>query len=294
MVKNLVLLPCHSVWIPATQGCSEYGFNRDEWELVDFQIEGFDHYSFIEQILKALMKANSTAIVIISGGFTKKNTPEISESKSYFALMKKYYDALSDHIELAMLEALISKTRSQDLIRTYDRFKNTKLSDICFENVYCEEYALDSFENLYYALAYYRFLNAEIIFNELRSVTIVGFKFKETRFTDLHWKYLGCLNKLSDCQLIFDSNMPNTLDEKTNSKFANNVFDSERKYGYNFFLKDPFGRMDNLYLKKNKRNFLKISAYQNAPFKQYLIEFNQHSSDVETLHQIECSLYDGV
>lgn len=292
MSKNLVILPGHSVWIPSTfkeQQDFHYGFERSEWELVDFQIEGYDHLMFIEQILKCLILADKTSTVIISGGYTKKNTPDISESKSYMALMKKYFVALSDGLLLKTLESKVVASKSKSLLTTFNKYKRTVKSDIYFENIYCEEYALDSFDNLYYSLAFFRLINGDINLQNLESVKIVGFAFKEARFQELHWKFLGGSAILKDCKLVFDSNKPNTLDEVTNQKFIDTVYKNERKYGYDFFVKDPYARKQALKSKKQQRNIKKHIATEKAPFKKYLFHFSNDLTDESLMKQLQQS-----
>lgn len=292
MSNKIVMLPCHSVWIPSVLNdptTFQYGFERSEWELVSFQIEGYDHLAFIEQILKCLILVDKTTSVFLSGGYTKKNTPDISESKSYYVLLEKYYQALSNESELAKLEQNISDTKNKSLINTFKKFKTKQKSDIIIENIFCEEYALDSFENLYYSLAYYKFVNENVSLQDLKSVTIVGFEFKEARFSDLHWKYIGCLNQLKNCELLFDSNNPNTLDEETNKAYIENVFKSEKKFGYDLFVEDPFGRMKRLKTKKQDRNIKNLIATESAPFKKYLIKFDDKISTEELLLNIQNS-----
>lgn len=292
MSNNLVILPGHSVWIPAAfekpQGF-QYGFKRSEWELVDFQITGYDHLLFIEQILKSLILANKTSTVIVSGGYTKKDTPGISESKSYKTLMKKYYEALSDGVLLKTLKKEVVASKSESLLLTFNKYKQTAKSDICFENIYCEEYALDSFDNLYYSLAFFRLINKDISLQNLESVKIVGFAFKEARFEELHWKFLGASVVLKNCKLQFDSNKPHTLDEVTNQKYIETVYKNERKYGYDFFAIDPYARKQPLASKKRKRNVKKHIALEKAPFKKYLLHFSEDLTDDSLLKNIQRS-----
>ena len=84
--SHLIILPCHSIWKSGPNWET-----RDEWHLVDFQIEGYDHLAFKQQILTSLqqLQQDPESYLIISGGETKLDAGPISESLSYYLLASK-------------------------------------------------------------------------------------------------------------------------------------------------------------------------------------------------------------
>lgn len=118
MSRHLIILPCHSIWTPG----ATLGELRDEWSLVSFQIEGYDHLCFKDHILKSLniLEQDKDATLIISGGQTKQESGPISEALSYYQLATK----LTNDIELV-------------------------------QRINTEEFARDSFENVLFLLCRY-------------------------------------------------------------------------------------------------------------------------------------------
>lgn len=144
-LEHLIILPCHSVWSPGPSN----GESRDEWSLAPFQFEGNDHLCFVDHVKKSLdeLKKDENALLIISGGQTKKASGPKSEAYSYYQLTETLCedDALLDRIGL-------------------------------------EEFARDSFENVLFLIC--RFYEYQGRYPQ--QVTIVGFEFKRERFVKYH------------------------------------------------------------------------------------------------------------
>lgn len=115
--SHLVLLPCHSIY----KSSKLDPHDPQSWHLAPFQIEANDHLTFIQHIVKAFAVYNdnqTTAALVISGGMTKDDAGEVSESASYFRCA-----------EVLGLKA---------------------------NRVILEEYARDSFENLLFSLCAFK------------------------------------------------------------------------------------------------------------------------------------------
>lgn len=145
MLKHLIILPCHSVWSPGPSN----GELRDEWSLAPFQFEGNDHLCFVEHVKQSLdeLKKDDDALLIISGGQTKKGSGPKSEAYSYFQLAKAIYS-----------------------------------DDSLFDRIGLEEFARDSFENVLFLIC--RFFEYEGSYPQ--RITVVGFEFKRERFVKHH------------------------------------------------------------------------------------------------------------
>lgn len=144
-LKNLIILPCHSVWSPGPSN----GISRNEWSLQLFQLEGNDHLCFVDHVKKSLdeLKSDKNALLIISGGQTKKDSGPKSEAYSYYQLAL----ALCEDISL-------------------------------LDRIGLEEFARDSFENVLFLIC--RFYEYEERYP--LKVTVVGFEFKRERFVKFH------------------------------------------------------------------------------------------------------------
>lgn len=287
IIDELNILPCHSIWKPSLDKNDHmlFGLDQKEWVLVSFQIDGNDHLAMVEQILKCLMTTKKNTLTVFSGGFTKQEFPEISESKSYYELMIRFYNVLSDQAAINELKMKINDTKFSSLIKTFDGFSELKQNQIFIENVTIEEFAMDSFDNLYFSLALFKLKHDTKM---LKNVIITGFEFKEKRFRDLHWKYVGAKNKLTDCTLEFNSNIPIHHDLEKHDVYIQSVNDSERLYGYEKFVNDPFAVRSKLFEKKKLRNFKALSA-KDSDYGKYLIDIDPMLSDQDILIEIEQS-----
>ena len=118
--------------------------------MVDFQIEGYDHLAFKQQILTSLqqLQQDPESYLIISGGETKLDAGPISESLSYYLLASKLCQN-----DLSILS-----------------------------RVSTEVFARDSFENVIFLICRYY----ELFATYPEKITIVGFEFKRERFVKHH------------------------------------------------------------------------------------------------------------
>lgn len=226
--SNLIILPCHSVYTNQNNDESDTnaGLASDDWILASFQTEANDHLSFVDHIERSktlLHKRGDDAILVLSGGYTKKEI-ELSESRSYFnlGLQRGWFD-----------ETMLGKS------------------------VYLEELARDSYENVLFSLV--RFYQAYGKFPKL--ITIVGFGFKESRFVDLHLKTLGYLGEQVE-YIGIGPDFPEKESYESVSEYKRNEAEyftklakSEKKFAYDLFKQNPFGSLNSaLYEKKVSRD----------------------------------------
>lgn len=112
-----------------------------------------------------------------------------------------------------------------------------------------EDFALDSYENLLFALARFK----EVTGRYPLRVTVVGYGMKQRRFTDLHraamglplggWKYIG-------------------IDDDGDTAYQ---YAGELKYGYTPFLSSPSGCHPPLSIKRVNRNpFFRYHPYHTS------------------------------
>lgn len=125
------------------------------WYLLPYQEnQGFPEIigSHIKKGIEILQR-DDNALLIFSGGQTRKDVGPASEGASYYYLAKE------------------------------KRWLSNSMSD----RVYLEEYARDSFENLLFSLCRFR----EVTGSYPRKVSVIGFDFKSDRFTSLHRRAIG-------------------------------------------------------------------------------------------------------
>jgi hypothetical protein len=125
------------------------------WYLLGYQInQGFSGIisSHIQRGIK-IANDDVKSLLLFSGGQTRRDVGPTSEAASYYylAIEKKW-------------------------------IKNSMIP-----RVYLEEYARDSFENLLFSICRFR----EITGKYPKKITVVGFDFKEDRYTELHRHALG-------------------------------------------------------------------------------------------------------
>jgi len=151
-LTHLIILPGHAI-----QWCTEVGKPLDDpscWYLFDYQREQVP--LFLEHIKEAVtqLKKDSNALMVISDGQTRPGLGVLREATSY----------------MAAAEAM-------------NLFEETKG---VYDRVVTEDYARDSYENVVFSVCRFQ----EITNRLPKKVTIVGFPFKEPRFTELHWPQL--------------------------------------------------------------------------------------------------------
>lgn len=119
------------------------------WYLLSYQQDqGFPGIisSHVQQGI-SVTKSDPRAILLFSGGQTRKDVGPTSEAASYYYLAQ----------EKKWINPVISR-------------------------VFLEEFARDSYENLLFSLCRFR----EVVGRYPEKVTVIGFGFKKKRFTDLH------------------------------------------------------------------------------------------------------------
>ncbi|KAK6463303.1 hypothetical protein DFJ63DRAFT_338513 [Scheffersomyces coipomensis] len=244
MYTNLVILPCHAIW----KGGVELGETRDEWHLVNFQIDGYDHLAFKDHIIQSIdyIKSKPESFLIISGGQTKVESGPISESLSYYQL-------------------------ATNLIE--DEHKHSILSRMS-----TEEHARDSFENVIFSIC--RFYE---LFNRYpEAITIIGFEFKRERFLTYH------LDKalrfpLHKVEYVGNSPTPKDFSKPDQERYFKELDDSEYRFAVKFFEQDWYGIKKPLASKKSTRNPFKRShgyAQSNPQLTKFLTILQQEDIDI--------------
>lgn len=145
-LDHLVIVPGHAI-----QWCTEYGqriTDRNCWFLYDFQKGQLPLLLEHIKVAAQLAHDDPRSLLVFSGGQTRPGLGPRSEGQSYFAV--------ADVLGL---------------------FKGD-----LFDRTLTEDFARDSLENVIFSMARFR----EITGSLPTKVTIVGFPFKERRFTELH------------------------------------------------------------------------------------------------------------
>ncbi|CCH46638.1 hypothetical protein BN7_6233 [Wickerhamomyces ciferrii] len=210
-LKHLIIVPGHGIWKRTNDGS-----NTEDWFLESFQVEGHDHLLFIEHIkigIKELQK-DPEALLLFSGGQTKKQAGPISEAQSYYLLAEN----------LGLLEGLT------DRIST-------------------EEFARDSFENVLYSLSRFN----EIVGNYPSKITVPGFEFKRSRFLDYHFPALKFPIENVN-YIGVDPKPDYEIGSLEHEKYFNDLSNAENRNALSLFAKDPFGTGEVLSTKRTKRN----------------------------------------
>lgn len=224
LYEELIILPCHSIWTPGTT----LGESRQEWKLAPFQLQGQDHLCFKEHILTSIDKLenNEAAILVLSGGQTKRDSGPISESYSYFQLAR---------------QLLIGKEH-------------------LLERIVLEEFARDSFENVLFLIC--RFF--EFCGIHPKRMTIVGFEFKRERFVTFHSSKALQFPE-ENMHYIGNSPNPVGLTEQERTKYYEDLKRSEYDHALKHFQNDLYGIRGPLSLKKCQRNpFNRFHGYATS------------------------------
>ena len=148
----------------------------DAWYLLPYQKEqGFPDIiaSHIQRGAETV-KADPAALLLFSGGETRRDVGPMSEAASYYFVAKHMRWLPEDNVEEQ--EGKETETDRQ----TGD--SSTASLTRAHPRTFLEEYARDSFENLLFSLCRFR----EVTGRYPAKVTVVGFDFKERRFSDLH------------------------------------------------------------------------------------------------------------
>ena len=276
---HLIILPCHGIWkIDSTTNANNYGQLSDQWYLAPFQLEGNDHLVFIKQSLRAieeLLYDYDRSVVLFSGSQTKVDAGPISEAQSYFVLMKKLVNSATTKDGFEQLTHLFDKETMlslENIVKQLDL--HNIIANTLFSNGYIntEEYALDSFDNLLYSILRFK----EITECYPKSITIVGFGFKEARFLNYHAMALD-IPKNVIRYISYDPEPSNYSQEQLNKYFENLTY-MERKNALSLFENDWYAKKEILTKKKNSRNpYKRIPTYEGLK----LLHFNDMKSTDE-------------
>ncbi|MQL76529.1 hypothetical protein Taro_008923 [Colocasia esculenta] len=151
---NLVMVAGHSIYTSSACGKVD---SEDSWFLEPYQKNPGQAATFLTHIKEGIEAAakDDSAILLFSGGETRKNAGPRSEAQSYWAVAES--------------KGWFGK---QDNVR---------------ERAMTEEHARDSFENLLFSVCRFRELTGKYPHN----ITVVSYDFKEERFAHLHRMALG-------------------------------------------------------------------------------------------------------
>jgi len=153
-LRNLVMVAGHSVYTSATCG----GTDREEsWFLEPYQRHPGQAATFVAHIKEGVDIAarDDGALLLFSGGETRKDAGPRSEAQSYWAIAE-----------------------SKGWFGNDESVRSRALT---------EEHARDSFENLLFSVCRFR----ELTGRYPQNITVVSYDFKEERFAQLHRTALG-------------------------------------------------------------------------------------------------------
>ncbi|PKI84968.1 hypothetical protein MVES_001392 [Malassezia vespertilionis] len=261
LLTHLVVVAGHAIW----KGGDLDGVHNDEnWFLERYQ-RGGSVNTFVEHIKKGLEVAvnDTTSLLVFSGGQTR-NQAWTTEAESYYRLALQLPTTLptwpissgriTSKAAFAPLSADAPSTMastSPSVIQPVDT-----LPDLANIRMTTEDFALDSFQNLLFSIARFR----EYTGTYPEKITVVGYKFKEQRFKDLHAKAMR-----------WDANK---LAKDGEKRFHYIGIDDERQLhaqekdnAYSLFAKDLYGCHGKLLDKRRKRNTSRrIPPYINSAY----------------------------
>ena len=149
----------------------------ENWQLMDYQRDQVG--TFVAHIRRGveLTRADPEALLIFSGGETRREAGPRSEAQSYWMAASHagwWRDAPPDTtLSPAQAAAAALQTKIKLQIQPQDEVSRRATT---------EEYARDSFENLMFSICRFR----ELTGSYPRRITVVGFEFKRDRFLSLH------------------------------------------------------------------------------------------------------------
>ncbi|KAL0560372.1 hypothetical protein IC582_000773 [Cucumis melo] len=148
-LQNLVMVAGHSVYVSSS--CEKVE-KEDSWVLESYQKHPGQAATFISHIKEGVEIAamDDAALLLFSGGETRKNAGPRSEAQSYWAVAE-----------------------SKGWFGNKENVRSRALT---------EEHARDSFENLLFSICRFRELTGKYPQN----ITVVSYDFKERRFANLH------------------------------------------------------------------------------------------------------------
>ncbi|XP_050365215.1 uncharacterized protein C57A10.07 isoform X2 [Argentina anserina] len=152
-LKNLVMVAGHSVY---TSSSCEKVDKEDSWFLESYQKNPGQASTFLAHIQEGIETAakDNAALLLFSGGETRRDAGPRSEAQSYWAVAES------------------KKWFGKEDVR---------------QRALTEEHARDSFENLLFSVCRFRELTGMYPHN----ITVVSYDFKEERFAHLHRSAIG-------------------------------------------------------------------------------------------------------
>ncbi|KAJ5288930.1 hypothetical protein N7478_001960 [Penicillium angulare] len=154
-MDHLIIVCCHAIYA----GGPAHGLAEDEWFIEEFQ-EG-ETPTFIQHAIAGLkaLSEDPRALLVFSGGPTKKLRTNLCEGQSYLNLCKEN-----------------------------NYFQDTSsVSDIDPSRLITEDHATDSYQNVLFSVLRFRSQAGSYP----RRVTVVTHEFKRARFMEYHFPALG-------------------------------------------------------------------------------------------------------
>ncbi|KAK9453224.1 hypothetical protein V1511DRAFT_103259 [Dipodascopsis uninucleata] len=148
--KHLVIVTGHAIWKGSNGDIATVGEDEDEWFLKPFQKN--QQQTFIKHIKTGIdiAEKDRDALIVFSGGQTNLEAGPIGEGQSYWSLANRKYFL----------------TTAKDLVL----------------RATTEDYAKDSYENLLFSICRFN----EYVGDYPKKITVIGHKFKQERFENLH------------------------------------------------------------------------------------------------------------
>ncbi|XP_058724585.1 uncharacterized protein C57A10.07-like [Vicia villosa] len=153
-LRNLVMVAGHSVYM--SSGCGKIE-KEDSWFLESYQKNPGQAATFVKHIEEGIeiVDKDEAALLLFSGGETRKDAGPRSEAQSYWAVA--------------------------DFKGWFGKEESVKWRSLT------EEHARDSFENLLFSVCRFR----ELTGTYPQNITVVSYDFKENRFANLHRSAIG-------------------------------------------------------------------------------------------------------
>ncbi|OXV11262.1 hypothetical protein Egran_00977 [Elaphomyces granulatus] len=160
---HLIIVCCHAIYLGGTTN----GLSENEWVIEPFQ-KG-ETPTFIEHAKTGIRElacsaggnidddANA-ALVVFSGGATKRDRTSLSEGESYFNLAKDNAFFQTDESTVDLSDAITFET-----------------------------HATDSYQNVLFSLLHFRLLTGSYP----QRITVISHEFKRRRFLECHFPALG-------------------------------------------------------------------------------------------------------
>ncbi|KAI5394302.1 uncharacterized protein C57A10.07 [Lathyrus oleraceus] len=153
-LRNMVMVAGHSVY--TSSGCGKIE-KEDSWILESYQKNPGQAATFVKHIEEGIeiVDKDESALLLFSGGETRKDAGPRSEAQSYWAVA--------------------------DFKGWFGKEESVKWRSLT------EEHARDSFENLLFSVCRFR----ELTGTYPQNITVVSYDFKESRFANLHRSAIG-------------------------------------------------------------------------------------------------------